>query len=323
MAPNPLDPAYFDPTRTSAELRSMVEQLEATMPRPTSQPRTAEAAQAARREFDESPVFSFAPPSPRAEERTIPGPAGDLPLRIFRPRSGAVRGAMLHIHGGGWVIGRAAMNDPQNERRADELGLAIVSVDYRLAPEAPYPAAPDDCEAAALWLVENAKSEFGADAAKLLVGGESAGGHLAAVTALRMRDRHGFRFAGANLVYGLYDISGVPSHTAFDDRNVILNSANIEWFVDCFVPDAKKRRDPDVSPLYADLEGAPPALFTVGTLDPLLDHTLFLYPRWLAAGNEAEIQIFPGAPHGFDAFPAPEGKQATERIDTFLSRCVA
>ena len=89
MASNPLDPACFDSSRTSAELRGMVEQLEATMPRPTSQPRTAEAAQAARRDFEESPVFSFAPPSPRAEERTIPGPAGALPLRIFRPRGEA------------------------------------------------------------------------------------------------------------------------------------------------------------------------------------------------------------------------------------------
>ncbi len=323
MAANPLDPSHFDPTRTSAELRTMVEQLEAAMPRPESLPRTAEAAQAARKDFDESPVFSFAPPSPRAEERTIPGPAGTLPVRIFRPRSGAVRGAMLHIHGGGWVVGRASMNDPANERRADDLGLAIVSVDYRLAPEAPYPAAPDDCEAAALWLVENAMSEFGTDPGNILVGGESAGGHLSAVTALRMLHRHGFRFAGANLVYGVYDFSGVPSHRAFDDRNLILNSANIDWFTDCFVPDAATRRDPDVSPLYADLAGAPPALFTVGSLDPLLDHTLFLYPRWLAAGNEAEIQIFPGAPHGFDAFPVPEGKQATETIDGFLARCIA
>jgi len=319
---NPLDPACFDPTRTSEELRNLVAAVEAGMPRPESLPRTAEAAQQARREFDESPIFQFQPPSERAELRSIPGPAGELPLRIFRPR-GEVRGAMLHIHGGGWVIGKAAMNDPVNERRADELGLAIVSVEYRLAPEHPYPAAPDDCEAAAVWLVDNARSEFGADPQKILVGGESAGGHLAAVTALRMKQRHGYRFAGANLVYGLYDLSGVPSHTALDHRNVILNSANIGWFTDCFVPDPALRRDPDVSPLYADLSDAPPALFTVGTLDPLLDHTLFLYPRWLAAGSPAEIQIHPGAPHGFDAFPAPEGKRATATIDAFLSRCIA
>ncbi|MGH0029735.1 MAG: alpha/beta hydrolase, partial [Myxococcota bacterium] len=293
------------------------------MPRPEPRPRTAAAAQAARREFDESPLFQFAKPSDHAEERSIPGPGGDLPLRIFRPKAGPVRGALLHIHGGGWVIGRPAMNDPVNERRADELGLVVVSVDYRLAPEHPYPAGPDDCEAAAVWLVENAASEFGADPSKILVGGESAGGHLSAVTALRMQRHHGFRFAGANLVYGVYDLSGVPSHTALDDRNVILNSANIDWFVDCFAPDPALRRDPDVSPLHADLSGAPPALFTVGTLDPLLDHSLFLYPRWLAAGNQAEIQVFPGCPHGFDAFPVPEGQQATAAIDAFLTRCIA
>lgn len=323
MSTNPLDPAHFDLSRTSAELRGLVEQLEAAMPRPEGRPLTPEAAREARREFDESPFFPFGEASPRAEERTIPGPAGPVAVRIFRPASGPVRGALLHIHGGGWVIGRAAMNDPQNEQRADALGLAVVSVDYRLAPEAPYPAAPDDCEAAAVWLVEHARAELGADPAKLLVGGESAGGHLAAVTALRMLHRHGFRFAGANLAYGVYDLSGVPSQTALDHRNVILNSVNIGWFTDCFVPDPALRRDPDVSPLYADLAGAPPALFSVGTLDPLLDHTLFLYTRWLAAGSPAEIQIFPGAPHGFDAFPAPEGRLASERIDAFLSRCVA
>ena len=137
-----------------------------------------------------------------------------------------------------------------------------------------------------------------------------------------MLGRHDFRFCGANFVYGLYDLSGVPSHRACDDRNVILNSANIDWFTDCFVPDATQRRDPDVSPLYADLRGVPPALFTVGTLDPLVDHSLFMYSKWVAAGGEAEIQIFPGAPHGFDAFPVPEGKRATETIDAFLTRCI-
>ncbi|MEM7411747.1 MAG: alpha/beta hydrolase [Myxococcota bacterium] len=319
---HPFDPKHFDTSRTSEALLGIVDFMEKNIEIAGAQEPTVEAAQKAREDFSDNPMMSAAQTSDRVEERTLPGPAGPLPVRIFRP-AGEVRGAMLHIHGGGWVIGEAAMMDVANERRADELGLAIVSVDYRLAPEHPYPAAPDDCEAAALWLAENAKAEFGADPAKILVGGESAGGHLSAVTALRMPRKHGFHFCGANLVYGLYDLSGVPSHAAFDDRKVLLNSTNIDWFTRCFVPDPALLRDPDVSPLYADLSEAPPVLFTVGTLDPLLDHTLFLYPRWVAAGRPAELQVFPGAPHGFDGFPVPEGLEATQVIDAFLARCVA
>jgi acetyl esterase/lipase len=109
----------------------------------------------------------------------------------------------------------------------------------------------------------------------------------------------------------------------FDHRNVVLSSKNIGWFTDCFVPDARRRRDPDVSPLYADLRGLPPALMTVGALDPLRDHSLFLYARWIAAGSPAELAVYPGAPHGFDMFPTPEGVAARERIEAFLSRCLA
>ncbi len=318
---NPLDPKHFDPTRTSDEMRGVVTALRDAMPPTQGQEPTAEYAEKARAEFEQNVSFALGEPSERAEDRVIPGPAGDVPVRIFRPR-GEVRGAMLHIHGGGWVIGKASMNDAQSEQRADDLGLAVLSVDYRLAPEHPYPAGPDDCEAAALWLAENAKAELGADPDRIVVGGESAGGHLSAVTVLRMRDRHGFRFRGANLVYGLYDLSGVPSHAALDDDPVMLDSGSIDWFTTCFVPDTESRRDPDVSPLYADLAGLCPALFTVGTLDPLVDHTLFLYARWVAAGSPAEIQVFPGAPHGFDAIPTPEGKAAQERMSAFLSTCL-
>ena len=318
---NPLDPQQFDESNASSKLRALVDLIEKTMPAATSQPASIESAQEARRSFDEQNAFSLGEPSDRAEERTLPSASHPVPVRIFRP-DGKARGALLHLHGGGWVIGRASMNDAQNQRRADELGLAVVSVDYRLAPEHPYPAAPDDCEAAALWLVENATSEFGVAPEKVLVGGESAVGHLSAVTSLRMLQRHGVQLSGANLAYGLYDLSGVPSHQAFDDRNLILNSHSIRWFTDCFVPDGALRRDPDVSPLYADLAGAPPALFTVGTLDPLIDHTLFLYVRWVAAGNPAELQVYPGAPHGFDLFPTREGKQATKAIDAFYDRCI-
>ena len=259
-------------------------------------------------------------PSDRAELRSIPGPAGEIELRCFQPRSGSPRATMLHIHGGAWFMGSADMMDEGLERYADALDVAMASVEYRLAPEHPHPAGPDDCEAAAVWLAKNADTELGAELR--LVGGESAGGHLSAVTVLRMRDRHGFHFAGANLVYGLYDLGGVPSHDAFDGRGLILEGPGIRAFIEMFVPDAPRRRDPDVSPLYTDLSGLCPALFTVGSFDPLLDHSLFLYSRWLAAGSPAEIQVFPGAPHGFDAFPVPEGPRAQRTMQEFLGRCL-
>ena len=243
--------------------------------------------------------------SERAEDMMIPGAEEELRLRIFRPR-GEVRGAMLHIHGGGWNYGNPELSDVANEALCEPLDVAIASVDYRLAPAHPYPAACDDCEAAAVWLMNNAPREFGTD--RLVIGGESAGGHLSAVTTLRMRDRHGFSFRGVNLVAGLYDLSGVPSHTALDGP--LLSSAGIESFTDQFVGPGL-RHDPDVSPLYADLGGLPPALFTVGTLDPLLDQTLFLYTRWLAAGNPAELEVCAGGPHGFDALSCPEAQRAS------------
>ena len=161
----------------------------------------------ARRARGEGP-FPLAPKSPRAAMLTIHGPAGPLALRVIAP--GAPTGVYLHIHGGGWTLGAADQQDPQLERIADRTGLACVSVEYRLAPENPYPAAPDDCEAAALWLAANAKARFGTD--KLAIGGESAGAHLSVVTLLRLRDRHGLTpFAGANLIAGCYDLGLTPS----------------------------------------------------------------------------------------------------------------
>src|SRR5215203_3720900 len=223
--------------------------------------------------------------SEMAEARTIPGLDGDIPIRVFVPDR--VDGVYLHIHGGGWVLGRAHHSDPRNERIARSCNVAVVSVDYRLAPEHPYPAGPDDCEAAALWLTRAARTEFGTDA--LLIGGESAGAHLAATTLLRMRDRHGFSgFLAANLVYGAYDLSMTPSVAGWGDRYLVLSTPIISWFTECFAP-AERRRDSDVSPLYAGLAAMPPALFTVGTLDPLLDDSPLMHARWLAAGDAAEI----------------------------------
>jgi acetyl esterase/lipase len=253
--------------------------------------------------------------SPMAEERSIPGPSGTVPIRIFLPDQ--VTGVYLHIHGGGFVLGEACASDQRNEAIARTASVAVVSVEYRLAPENIYPAGPDDCEAAAQWLVANARSEFGSD--RLLIGGESAGANLAVVTLLRLRDRHGFSgFAGANLIFGVYDLNGTPSGPLLGDAALTLNNRGMEWFADQYVPEPSRRREPDISPLWADLAGLPPALFTVGTLDPLLDDSLFMHARWQAAGNESELAVYSGGPHGFISHPTPIARQAIEREHAFL-----
>jgi acetyl esterase/lipase len=231
----------------------------------------------------------------------------------------------LHLHGGGWTLGAADQQDALLDFIAQELGVAVVSVGYRLAPEDRYPAGPDDCEAAAAWLVEQAHSEFGSD--RLLIGGESAGAHLSAVTLLRMRDRHGAadRFLGANLVFGLYDFGLTPSVRRWGERNLVLSTPVIEWFTDCFLGDMppEQRRGPDISPLHADLSDLPPAFFTVGELDPLLDDSLFMAARWHAAGNHAEIVICPESVHGFIAFPNDIGVRSLAQQVGFLKRRLA
>jgi acetyl esterase len=316
MTDNPLDPALFHPdavsTETSALNATMVQLL-------SNQPNWwivgAAATRAARRRGDgpfPAPVFSAS-----AVTRTIPGPGGhDIPLRIIAPTA-TPRGVYLHLHGGGWTLGGADMQDPMLERIVDATGLAVVSVDYRLAPEHPYPAGPDDCEAAAVWLARNARAEFGSDA--LTVGGESAGGHLAAVTVIRLRDRHGYTgFRGANLVYGAFDMSMTPSQRQFGETRLVLRTSDIVQFANAFLPAITDRRDPDISPLFADLKGLCPALFSVGTSDALLDDTLFMYGRWLAAGNQAELAIHPGGAHGFTLFPNTLAQQAEGRMMAFL-----
>ncbi len=313
-----MDPRLFRPEAIDPETRAIVEQLEkalaAAPPIHAGQPAALRAARLAGTAVFPPPVYS-----PRATTRTIAGPGGALELRCFLPERERARGAFLHIHGGGWVLGSASQQDPMLEHVADRCGLAVLSVEYRLAPEHPYPAGPDDCEAAALWLARNAKGELGTE--RLLIGGESAGAHLAVVTLLRLRDRHGFRgFAAANLVFGAFDLSLTPSAASWGERNLVLSTPTIRWFTDHFVPDAARRRDPDVSPLYADLRGLPPALFSVGTLDPILDDSLFMHQRWIAAGNEAELAIYPGGAHGFTLFPGELARRARERQDDFMRR---
>jgi acetyl esterase/lipase len=312
----PFDPALFsdaaidpDTAKLNAE---MIELL-------TGQPEwwiVGAAAMRAARRRGEGP-FPAPIMSSRARTLTITGRDGnELPMRVIAPAQ--PRGIYLHLHGGGWVLGGADMQDPMLERIADNTGQAVVAPEYRLAPEHPYPAGPDDCEAAAAWLVQNGKREFGTDI--LAIGGESAGGHLTAVTVLRMRDRHGYSgFRGANIVYGAFDLAMTPSQRHFGNVRLVLRTIDMQQFYNAFLPTITDRRVPDISPLYADLKSLCPVLFSVGTKDALLDDTLFMHARWIAAGNDAELAIYPGGAHGFTLFPSGLSKSATVRMDAFLN----
>ena len=312
-----LDPQLFSPEAIDAETRSANEMLEKLLAQtPPIHTQTPQAIRAAR----ESGQGAFGPlvRLPTAETRVIRGPAGELPVRVIRPKSGPVRGVYFHIHGGGHALGSHDGQDVMLDAIANAASAVVVSAGYRLAPEHPYPAGPDDCEAAALWLIENAQREFGSE--RFAIGGESAGAHLAAVTAIRLRDRHHVTpFRGANLVYGIYDLTFTPSVRNWGERYLILSTPIIEWFSNHFIPDKSRRGNPDASPLYADLHSLPPALFSVGTLDPLLDDSLFMSARWAAAGSRAELAVYPGGVHGFNLFPMPLAAKANKRCQEFIA----
>jgi acetyl esterase len=250
------------------------------------------------------------------ETSEVPGPAGPIPIRILRPEH--VEGVYLHFHGGGMTIGSAAGMDGRNWPLAQASDVAVVSVDYRLAPEHPYPAGPDDCEAAAWWLVEHATEEFGTD--RLVVGGESAGAYFAILTMIRLRDRLAGPppFLGVDLCYGGYDLGGTPStvqqigkvpYATGDDNNRRHYLPGLS---------REEARQPSISPLWAYLHDLPPCLVTVGTADWLLDDSLFLAARLEAAGTEVELAVYPEGPHGIEGSPTAMGRIAAKRIYSFI-----
>ncbi len=307
-----------------AETRAFNAELERQL---AANPATHEmpVAQARRQRREGGGIF----PAPRflperARDLTIEGRSGPIALRVVAPGQTAV-GAYLHIHGGGWALSAADLQDPLLVELADATGLCAVSVDYRLAPEHPYPAACDDCEDAALWLLRDGLEALGLPP-MATIGGDSAGGHLSAVTLLRLRDRHAITgaFAAANLIYGAFDLSMTPSQRLWGERNLILSTPILHYFGDMFLPGLgeEARRDPDVSPLYASLHDLPPALFTVGTLDPLLDDSLFMHARWAASGARAQLRTWPEAIHGFNAFPLQVTAAARAEQYAFLREAV-
>jgi acetyl esterase/lipase len=215
------------------------------------------------------------------------------------------------------MVGAPEMSDYSSVDLRDRFNLAVVSVDYRLAPEHPHPAGPDDGVAVAEWLLANGERELGSS--RILVGGESAGGYMSAIVLLRIRDelRAIDRIDGANLVFGVYDWGRSPSQRGIRPAPGLdlLDPVGIEFFTECYLPGMTddQRRDPSISPAFANLRDLPPALMSVGTSDHLLDDTLTLSARWAVAGNEVELLVLPEMPHGFMAVPCEMTRLWTKR----------
>jgi acetyl esterase len=281
----PLDP----------QARSLLDQLEAMGAPPLSQ-QTPEEARAG---FAVLAAVAGPPEDPvPTEDRSVPGPAGGIPVRIYRPKRDHPLPVVVYFHGGGWVIGDIASHDTICQRLAAGVPAVVVSVGYRLAPEHRFPAAVDDCDAATSWVSARA-TEFGGDPARLAVVGDSAGGNLAAVVAIHARHTGGPPIAFQLLIYPGTDMTwSLPSHTE-NGKGYLLDSDTIRWFGHNYLADADPR-DPDASPLFADdLSGLPPALVITAEFDPLRDEGEAYAERLRQAGVTVTTSRYDGMIHGF------------------------
>jgi acetyl esterase len=265
-------------------------------PQHTLRPEAARAAIIAR--------MALAPTIPQEvagiEDRQIDGDGGKLRLRVYWPSGDASQPLLVYLHGGGWVVCDIDTHDALCRALSNACRAIVVSVDYRRAPESRYPAAVEDADAALRWVATNATALSG-DASRLAIGGDSAGGTLAAVVCRRARDRGGDPPIAAQLL--LYPPTDYPLTTPSHRDNAegyMLTSADMEWYWNRYCPDAGRRQEPDASPLRAvDLRGLPPAVVVTAEYDPLRDEGEAYAQRLRDAGIHVDARRFDGMLHGF------------------------
>ncbi len=264
-------------------------------------PELHEMSVAQARDFIAGAVAMAGEPEPvaRVEDRRIPGPAGDVPIRIYTPEGTPPFPALVYFHGGGWVIGSIESHDPICRSLARRVGCVVVSVDYRLAPEHPFPAAPEDCYAATAWVASNAKA-LGVDAHRIAVGGDSAGGNLTAVVSQMARDRGGPKLVFQLLIYPVVD-SDLDTPSALENaEGYFLTRAGMAWFWNHYAPAAADRVHPLASPLRAtSFRGLPPALVVTAEFDPLRDEGEAYAVKLRDAGVPVTLSRYDGMIHGF------------------------
>jgi acetyl esterase/lipase len=243
-------------------------------------------------------------PVAKVEDRTIPGPGGEIPVRIYAPEGSSPMPVLVFFHGGGWVIGNIESHDALCRTLTNAAGCVTVSVDYRLAPEAKFPAAAEDCYAATLWVAENAAA-MGWDPKRIAVGGDSAGGNLAAVVPLMARDRGRPSIAFQLLMYPVTDGSLATGSMRELAEGYFLTHAAMVWFWNHYARDESDYHHPYAAPINAaDVRGLPPALVITAEFDPLRDEGEAYASRMLAAGVPVTCSRYDGTIHGFVSMAA-------------------
>ncbi|MEU6539689.1 alpha/beta hydrolase [Streptomyces sp. NPDC047000] len=261
-------------------------------------------------------------PVARVWERTVPGPAGEIPVRGYVPEGEGPFPVLVYFFGGGWTLGTIDTSDAICRSLTNAVGCVTVAVGYRLAPEHRFPAAVEDCAAAVHWIAAH-RGELGLDPALLAVGGDSAGGNLAAAVSLKTRDEHGPAITAQLLVYPNTDHrSDTPSLRENTDP-YLFNATSVAWYWNHYLATEEDGLNPLASPLRAaDHSGLPPALVITAEYDPIRDQGEEYAHRLRAAGVPVELTRYEGMAHGFFAMAGtlPAGRRAVEQAAAFLRR---
>jgi len=254
-------------------------------------------------------------PTGKIEDRKITVPHGDIAVRVYTPlnHNEATLPGLVFFHGGGFVLGDLDTHDDLCRVLANESGCRVVSIDYRLAPEHPFPAAVDDSYAATKYVAGNA-AQFGIDPARLAVGGDSAGGNLAAVVA-QLAKTQGPKIAYQLLIYPVAQLGAAVDTPSMREngKGYFLEKEGMDWFTKLYAPDAKHRSDPRLSPLLCkDLAGQPPAYVVTAGFDPLRDEGRDYADALDKAGVSVTYVNYPGMVHGFFSMRAliPKAREA-------------
>lgn len=264
------------------------------------------------------------PPPPEVasvKDRTIPGQAGDIPVRIYRPTDDTGLPILTYFHGGGWVIGDLNSHDYICRALANAAGAVVVSIEYRLAPEHVFPASYDDCVAGFAWAVDNAE-ELGGDASRTAVGGDSAGGNLAAAVALWARE-NSVVLSAQVLIYPCSNIAEPDTDSYFANADgYLLTRGWMDWFIEQYVPNQADRMLPSASPALADSHaGLAPAIVLTAEFDPLCDDGKYYADMLSAAGVAVSHTKYDGQIHGFatQIGVMDDAQKAVDQIGEFLS----